>query len=206
MTFTVTNDFTNGTSADADEVNTDFEDVENELNEVTSTATIWDATKQLVGTVTSSGGPVLSFGLTGLSVDLDDYDLSFVAQLDKDTDERYLNIVLNGDAITAYNSQNLQCAGGYNTSATASNSQITRSTATAEEYTVIGTIVKSKSNLPVIYSSSMQEAGNTSYMAWIRRDTALTNNIVTAVAITGSGEEPIVDGSILTVYKIRRQV
>ena len=38
MAFSVTNTFTNGTTADADEVNTNFTDVENEFNDVSPTA------------------------------------------------------------------------------------------------------------------------------------------------------------------------
>mgnify|MGYP001564453714 CR=1 FL=1 len=42
MTFAVTYDFTNGTVADADEVNENFEDIKDEFNAVTKTGTIYN--------------------------------------------------------------------------------------------------------------------------------------------------------------------
>jgi len=42
MTFTKTNTFTNGTTADADEVNANYDEIATELNATTKTGTMWN--------------------------------------------------------------------------------------------------------------------------------------------------------------------
>lgn len=83
MTFAVTNDFHNGSVADATEVNTNFTDVENEINGVTNTGDIVrkaDLEFVLIGSEHITTGSKYSIGVSGTF--LNDYkNLKFTGTL-----------------------------------------------------------------------------------------------------------------------------
>lgn len=73
MTFTPTNTFTNGTLADATQVNTNFTQVANELNGTTSTGNKWSIVKQIYtstafnSTITGGGSDEHSYEMTAFT-------------------------------------------------------------------------------------------------------------------------------------------
>jgi len=178
--------------------------IEDVINEVDTDNNLWDATRQLVGT-TTAGGSVASIAVSSISVDLDDYEIFYEALIDKaDTGASARGFTLTANT----NGFNNQYVGAIDTTVTGGRSTRTTTDETqAVKWLIRGYITLDVANLAANFTEAhLHVATSTSsfYDTHGTQTAALTNNIVTEVAITASGDTPINIGSKLTVYKIRR--
>ena len=160
--------------------------------------------REYVGTVTVAGGAVVSYALTGLSIDLDAYDIEVVAKINKGVSgsARTMELTLNGDAVTQYFS-NLTIS--ENTTVSTANGNlcsITKSVTTQEYYTILAKIVLDFSLRPEMYVETNWVEGNSFASGRILRTAgAVAGNIITSITIAASGEPPIENDSVMYVYK-----
>lgn len=208
--FDVTKTWVSGEPVTPTDLNGNFTDVENVVNEVDTDNNLWDATRQLVKTGTVVG-TVSGFTLSGFSVSLTDYELEVVAHIDKpDTNPNPAYFKLNlsgGNYSTQYiNGSSTTLTGVRN----ASNlHQITVGTTDAQLSSYHSKVFLATNNTPIIMGTTLQNISSVSLLTSVAaRTSVLGDNILTNISLESS--DPAVaalnSGSRLTLYKIRKNL
>ncbi len=195
-----------------EDLNQNSSDLEAVINETTTDNNLWDATRILVATTKFSGvsGASITIGAGSISVDLDDYELEVFAHIDKKASvSGYFNLLLNGDAVGVYDSQLIHSEAGAVTGVATADARLDKGVAAGSQNVYHAIIsLTANTNIPVMLTNSITGTAGApiTNVAMISRNSSLTNNVVSGLAITSSASVPIASGSRLTVYKIRRNL